>query len=547
MIERYQELQPFPQERAVGTVKQSRQSNMSVSLFPEALESGLLSIGEHVVVQSGVKAIFGTISSLVLQSDGPTASAELVASIDLMENRVTPGVAASPALGATVFVATAELVKFVVESQNKADSGVSLCLGTLPHSSQTQLRFTPERMFGRHLAIIGTSGSGKSWSTARIMEECTNLNAKLILFDATGEYYTLNQGCKHVYLGENPDPHPHETPISLPYFHLNESDLFGIFQPTGQSQAAKLRAAIESLKISRLAPHLAPDGTIIKAHKAKTDYQSECLRFAAQLEDPRALFDVGLLPFQIRHECVDSQRSPTEPHFWGGHNTVDYSYCVPLINRIQDIVRSPSLRPIFNPQNTRSILDEINLFMRDHRYQILRLSLRYLSFAYGTRPIVANAIGRHLMSLARDNSFKRKPLVILVDEAHQFLNNSITTAETDFPLDSFSLIAKEGRKYAINVVLATQRPRDIPEDVLSQMGTLLIHRLINDNDRSIVERASGEMDTGSAASIPVLASGTGILIGVDFPVPLSIKMLPPTSPPDSSGPDYQQYWARSVE
>jgi DNA helicase HerA-like ATPase len=146
------------------------------------------------------------------------------------------------------------------------------------------------------------------------------------------------------------------------------------------------------------------------------------------------------------------------------------------------------------------------------------------------------------MEAARTGAFKAHPLVVFIDEAHQFLNNSLPSSGTIFPLDSFALIAKEGRKYALTVALATQRPRDIPEDVLSQMGTLLIHRLINDNDRKIIERASGEMDSASAASIPILASGQGILVGVDFPVPLSIKMAPPGAPPDSSGADYQTFW-----
>ena len=53
-------------------------------------------------------------------------------------------------------------------------------------------------------------------------------------------------------------------------------------------------------------------------------------------------------------------------------------------------------------------------------------------------------------------------------------------------LDAFGLIAKEGRKYGLTCVLATQRPRDIPEDVLSQIGMFVVHRLINERDRQIV-------------------------------------------------------------
>jgi uncharacterized protein len=534
---------PFQPESLIGFVKQTRLSNMTISVQQSILDTNSIKIGDYCAAQiTATQAIFGLISTIMMTPEGPVAAVELIASINLQAARVTPGVSDSPPVGGKVFITEPDFVKFVVENQNKASGGVTLHVGSLPHSVNTPLVFTPERLFGRHLAILGTSGSGKSWSTARLLEECARLKSKVILIDATGEYHTLENGVRHVYLGIDQHPQLGTTPVSLPYFQLNQSDLFGIFQPQGQSQAASLRSAIESLKVARLAPHLAPDGTIIKAHKSKLEFQNESRRFRTQLEHPRALFDITLLPYQIRHECVESQRSPTEPHFWGGHNQNDYSSCVPLINRIQDIISSPSLQPIFAPESVRSILDDINLFIKDSRYQILRLSLRYLSFAHNTREIVANAIGRHLMELARDNTFRSQPMVVFIDEAHQFLNNSVTSGNSIFPLDSFALIAKEGRKYALTVALATQRPRDIPEDVLSQMGTLLIHRLINDNDRKIIERAAGEMDTASASSIPILASGNGILIGVDFPVPLSIKMTPPRNAPDSSGADYQTFW-----
>ena len=90
--------------------------------------------------------------------------------------------------------------------------------------------------------------------------------------------------------------------------------------------------------------------------------------------------------------------------------------------------------------------------------------------------------------------------------------------------------------------LATQRPRDIPEAVLGQMGTLLVHRLTNDGDRMVVERAAGEIDRSAAAFLPALAPGQALLLGVDYPIPLIIAVTPPSAKPDSSGPDFQRHW-----
>jgi hypothetical protein len=331
--------------------------------------------------------------------------------------------------------------------------------------------------------------------------------------------------------------------VSIPYFELNASDLFAIFQPKGQSQAAKLRSAMDSLRIARLEPSLAIDGTIHKSHRSKVEFLEVAREYASELEDPRALFDIRHLCAQIRHECVDAQQSPVEPLYWGGHSAIDYGYCVPLINRIEDIISLPSLAPIFDPQEKSSLFDQIVRFLQDPSISILRISLQYLSFCHNAREIVANAIGRYLMDAARLSIFRSKPLLVVVDEAHQFLQNILLTEDQSFPLDAFGLIAKEGRKYALNVCLITQRPRDIPEDLLSQMGTMLIHRLINQHDLSIVERAAGGAHARLAASLPALRTGEAIVLGVDFPLPVKLKIRQPSEPPDSQGPDYQTYWS----
>jgi len=77
--------------------------------------------------------------------------------------------------------------------------------------------------------------------------------------------------------------------------------------------------------------------------------------------------------------------------------------------------------------------------------------------------------------------FIKKPLIIFIDEAHLFLNKVIKDEYSiEVELNSFERIAKECRKYGLYLCISTQRPRDIPEGILSQMGTFIVHRLIND-------------------------------------------------------------------
>jgi len=411
--------------------------------------------------------------------------------------------------------------------------------------SDTLISFEPESLFGRHCAIIGSSGTGKSWSVARLVEEAAAYRAKIILFDATGEFHTLSKNTRHVYIGQDPKPRRESVEVTVPYFQLTEGDLFAIFRPSGPSQGPKLRAAIKSLKLARLVPSLAPDGTIVKAHKSKVEFQKQYDRHLAVLENPLADFDIRYLTRQIQNECIDAQRSAIEPLVWGGPNSNDYSACVALINEIQDIVQSPNLGPIFNPGNVPSLFEEINNFLEDSSLSVLRVSLKYLSFYHHAREIVTNAIGRHLLEMARGGRFRKKPLLVVLDEAHQFLKASFEDENVRHSLDSFALIAKEGRKYWITICLATQRPRDIPEGVLSQMGTLIVHRLINDRDREIIERATGDLDKAAGDLIPNLTPGEAVIIGMSFPQPLVVKVQAPEAKPESEGPDYQSCWAGS--
>jgi hypothetical protein len=106
-------------------------------------------------------------------------------------------------------------------------------------------------------------------------------------------------------------------------------------------------------------------------------------------------------------------------------------------------------------------------------------------------------------------------------------------------------VPKEGRKYFLNCVLATQRPRDIPEYVLSQMGMFIVHRLINDRDRNVVEKACGNLDSAAASFLPTLGQGEAIVVGGDSPMPLPVLIRTPGLRPQSTGADYSVLWAQA--
>src|SRR5229473_1426734 len=365
------------------------------------------------------------------------------------------------------------------------------------------------------------------------------------LFDATGEFEPMkSDAVRHFYIGNDSTGQESSDELVMPYYALTESDLFALFKPAGPTQAPKLRAAIKSLKLAKV-PQLAIRGVVLKAGRLKAPFEAAYMSRASEIEDPRANFDITKLPAQIDAECVYSSggfsSSPDERH-WGGPNELERSNCVTLITRIEDMLQAPELACMFQPGNKRVVFDELESFIADPAARVLRISLKHLPFSHDAREIVANALGRHLLEMARSGKFRECPLLVFLDEAHHFLNKTLGEEDTRYPLDSFELIAKEGRKSSLNICIATQRPRDIPEGILSQMGTLIIHRLRNDRDRDLVERASSDADRSAMTFIPELGDGQAVIVGVGFPISLPVQMTRPAQPPDSRGPDYQKQW-----
>ena len=558
---------PYDPVRAIGTAYRVDSTHVRMHLFgapgDESAARGTpvvapCQVGDFVVFDCGDVAVFGRLTSVELPEDGgakthdagPTASALLLTSMSLATGEVTPGVLTYPRLGSTVYAAHPLLLKWIAE-ESVRDGGdghpLILDLATLPDG--THIGLTPERLFGRHCALLGTTGGGKSYTLARIIEACSAYSAKLVLLDPTGEYHRLDSRVRHISVG-GPDRPATAVEAIFPYRELVEEDMIALFEPDSAVQLARMRSAIKSLKLANVLglghQLVSGNGCIPKAHQLKAAFDEEFKRHIDVVDSHAASFDLELLPNQIRLECVwpsaGSAQTPGERARWGGPHEGDLNACDALIARIEAHINAPEYHTIFQTSGSYDTVPREILEFLESDDTVLRISLRQLSYTASIREIVANAIGRHLLELGKSGAFAGKPVVVLVDEAHQFVSRELGDETWRYSLDAFELIAKEGRKYSVTVCLATQRPRDIPEGVMSQVGTFVVHRLISDADRAVVERASGEIDRAAADFLPTLAPGQAVVIGVDFPMPLMIQIRKPTREPDAEGPDYQTHW-----
>lgn len=434
-----------------------------------------------------------------------------------------------------------------MEPEGSPESKVLLRLGSIDVALESAVSIRPEKLFGRHCAILGTTGGGKSWTTARIIEECLKHKTKIILLDATGEYRGFSGPfVTHFHLGSPVNTATVSLPRSLPPTCFVESDFIALFEPAGKVQGPKMRAAMRSLRLAKLVPAVATNGIIKKIDQPKGPVitAEQQAGVVEKLDDPQQEFDVDKLIVQIEQECVYPDgfgvaRGSKDTTKWGG-DSGEVSYCLSLMSRISAVLTSPSFACVFNSRDP-ALTTAISEFVKNDK-RLLRVCLSGVAYEFKAREIVANVIGRYLLNMARAGKFADSPVVVVVDEAHNFLGRQIGGEEAVARLDAFELIAKEGRKFGLNICLTTQRPRDITEGVLSQMGTLVVHRLTNDRDREVVERACGEIDRSASSFLPNLKPGEAAIIGADFPIPLTIHIFPPEAQPKSDGPNYQKFW-----
>lgn len=560
---------PFDTSRYLGTACFVGPSDLSVTLFGSSAAgkhsgNAMGEVGEFVVVESGPVGLFGRVASVSLPererlsidagnlkpSSHPIGQVQLLAAINLETGLVSAGLSKYPQLGARVYGAHPDLVRLIAESALSSQSGdgdLTLHLATIPAAGGTNLHIPPEKLFGRHCAVIGSTGGGKSWTVARMMEESIKHHAKIVLLDATGEFHAFqDKYVRHVRLGPD-DREPNADEVCFPYGELTQGDMLALFRPSGPSQGPRLRAAVKSLKLARLAGpdlgSLLQGGLVRKAGRPRAVYENAEIEYAHELESNKASFDVGLLARQVEEECVwPSGTLVGSEGCWGGRNEAEHGDCVSLVTRIEEIVSSGDLACLFDTTGKKNLPSEISAFLKNDTERVLRVSLRPVPFAHDAREVVTSAVGRYLLDLGRNGAFRNSPVVVILDEAHQFLNQFIGDETAQVHLDAFDLIAKEGRKFGLNICLATQRPQDIPEGVLSQIGTLIVHRMTNNRDREIVDSACGDIDRSATSFLPTLSPGQAVIVGVDLPIPLTVKICPPSFAPDSRGPDYQSHW-----
>ncbi len=396
-----------------------------------------------------------------------------------------------------------------------ADTSIDVCLD-------------PAALFGRHFAILGQSGAGKSWTVANLLQRAvkTMRNAHIVLLDLHGEYsWEDNEGNRQYAFDSRTTRYIDARDLEIPYWLMTFSELVDLLidrsDASASSQIAFLRDSVHELRnksnkelgigdISIDSPVYFPlqelYGYFDNANKMSSNFGKD--------KGPLAgLFDQFLMRLQSRM------------------NDVRYDF-------------------LLNPKR-RTSSDALPDLLRDFvglgepRAQITIIDLS--SVPFDVRPVVTAQVGRLAFEFNYWNPmYKEFPLLLVCEEAHSYIPRE-GNSQFEGTRQSMQRIAKEGRKYGVGLAVVTQRPHDLSETVLAQCNTFVCLRLTNPDDQSYVKNLVPEAERDFIDILASLGQGEAMIMGLAVPLPTRVQLFKPDPPPNSSSVDFYRHWSSGLD
>lgn len=401
-------------------------------------------------------------------------------------------------------------------------------LGRFKDYTSTDVFLDPSTLCGRHFAILGQSGSGKSWAVATVVQRLVEAmpRAHIILLDLHGEYCWVDaQGKQKSAFEANKVRYLDARELEIPYWLMTFGELVELLidrtDRKAPIQTAFLRDAIFDLK--------AKSGNALGLKSVSVDspvYFSLAKVYELFREANELRTDFG------------KTKGPLYGHF--------DELLIKLQSRLNDarydFLLNPSRR---NHSESLSGLLRDFVGLGDPRSPITVIDLSPVPF--DVRPAVSAQIGRLAFEFNYWNTRHQEfPILLICEEAHVYIPRD-PGSQFAAARKSMERIAKEGRKYGVGLGVVSQRPQELSETVLSQCGTYLCLRLTNPDDQNYVRQLVPEGESDFVNVLTALGRGEAMALGEAVPVPLRFQFDKPAPPPNSSDVDYYKGWREGPE
>ena len=557
------------------------------------------------------------------------------------------GVDVFPSVGDPVLLPSPIQLRALVEGEIDGGSG-QFRIGTCPTANGSPVHVNPDKLFGRHLAVLGNTGAGKSctvaglirWSVeaAQDIHQLHKPNARFIILDPNGEYARAFQDLNPRVFKVDGDSTEGTLKMKIPAWLWNGAEWAAF---TGAAPGMQRPILFEALRMLKSGVEV-PDVFETKVRARVRGYRSQIrLRvqnsdhmiwgrredFAGMLtnmaKDLRDLSSQATGELKSKLEEIanrssnleESKRNPPDKkgNIW--HRDFSYTEIEKLqkaLDAVAQLVRlSDDDSSIGEDLPIRFSVKDLPEFVetlaatstgRDVSQFVDSLSLRIRGmFAAGplasiakpdlSKPIdldnwlemyvgadqaengplaildlslvpseavhvivavlarmIFEAIQRH-----RKSKGYELPTVLVLDEAHTFIHRGLNSETGPAPgqtcCRTFERISREGRKFGLGLVLASQRPSEISPTILSQCNTFLLHRIVNDRDQDLVKRLVPDGLGDLLRELPSLPSRRAIMLGWGAPAPLLTEMreLPEEHRPHSPDPAFWEVWTGKKE
>jgi DNA helicase HerA-like ATPase len=427
------------------------------------------------------------------------------------------GVTTYPSLGNRVRVAS----KAELAAAFCGDPGRSVRIGTIRQDSTIPAMVRVDELLGKHVAILGTTGTGKSCTTALILRAILERNpaAHIVLLDPHNEYATAFSEWAEVISPRN---------MQLPFWLLNFEEVVEVLI----SDPAR-KAEIEILQ------ELIP---IAKArYNAGRARDNQVMRRAVLPEQARFTVDTPV-PYRISDltGLIDERMGKLE-------NKRDLSPYRNLRARIDAISQDGRYAFMFGSLTIYDGMTQV--LSRIFRVPVNNKPITIVELT-GLPTEIVNVVVSVLARMTFDFAHWSEgevPLTLVCEEAHRYVPASDHLGFEPCKR-AIAKIAKEGRKYGVALCIVSQRPAEVDPTILSQCNTVFALRMSNDRDQAIVTSAITDTGSGLLEFLPSLGQREALAFGDGVALPVRIKFdeLPAHAMPRSTTARFTDHWQRSV-
>jgi DNA helicase HerA-like ATPase len=417
-----------------------------------------------------------------------------------------------------------------------------LLLGTYTLDETAEAFLNGNKFFQRHAVIVGGTGSGKSWTTAKILEQVASLpNANAIIFDLHGEYSNMEgDGVSHYRIAGPTDLDEKRTladgVVFLPYWLLSYDAMVSMFVDRSDNNAPN-----QAMVIAR---------SVIEAKRLYLEARNKTeLLENFTIDSP--------IPFDLEAVLTELDRLDNEDVEGARANTTRAGDFKGKLSRLIQRLRNKQTdrRLAFLFQGDEATLDydwlaELsNALIGGTKDQVEgRGGVKVVNFSEvpsDILPLIVSLVAKLAFSIQQwTPSESRHPVALFCDEAHLYIPERTSSDSSGVvSVQIFERIAKEGRKYGLGLVVISQRPSEVNRTVMSQCNNLIAMRLTNGDDQNVIRRLLPDSLGSFGDLLPILDTGEALVVGDATLLPTRIRIAKPNNPPNSATVPFWERWS----